>query len=70
MADLADLAADAVNFYDRAAIATVPKYAGDSRRFCISCEEEISEARRKALPGVQLCIDCASEKEQDTKKFN
>ncbi len=31
---------------------------GDSRTHCAECEEPIPEARRQALPGVKLCIDC------------
>jgi phage/conjugal plasmid C-4 type zinc finger TraR family protein len=30
---------------------------------CARCEAPIPEARRLALPGVQLCIDCAGEVE-------
>jgi phage/conjugal plasmid C-4 type zinc finger TraR family protein len=32
--------------------------AGESLKHCESCDEEIPEARRKALPGVRLCVDC------------
>lgn len=31
---------------------------GESRTHCAECEEPIPEARRAALPGVKLCIDC------------
>jgi phage/conjugal plasmid C-4 type zinc finger TraR family protein len=31
---------------------------GHSRDLCAECDEPIPEARRKALPGVKLCIDC------------
>jgi len=34
---------------------------GKSAFRCAECEEEIPEARRTALPGVKLCVDCASE---------
>ena len=36
---------------------------GDSLSFCAECEEEIPEARRVAIPGVKLCIDCAQERD-------
>lgn len=26
---------------------------------CVECGEPIPEARRKALPGVRFCVDCA-----------
>ena len=34
---------------------------GDSLTHCADCEEPISEARRQAIPGVKLCIDCMQE---------
>lgn len=37
--------------------------SGDSLRFCAECEEEIPEARRLAVPGVKLCIDCMQERD-------
>lgn len=37
---------------------------GESAAVCVSCEEEIPEARRAALPGVKLCMDC--QRERDT----
>ena len=36
---------------------------GESLKLCADCEEEIPEARRRAIPGVKLCIDCASERD-------
>lgn len=33
---------------------------GDSALFCVACDEEIPEARRRALPGVKTCIACQS----------
>ena len=32
-------------------------------RLCAECEEPIPEARRKALPGVKLCIECVRERD-------
>jgi phage/conjugal plasmid C-4 type zinc finger TraR family protein len=37
---------------------------GESLSFCEACEEPIPEARRKALPGVRLCVSCQSEREK------
>ncbi|MGD9917944.1 MAG: DksA/TraR family C4-type zinc finger protein [Paenirhodobacter sp.] len=31
---------------------------GESAEFCVECDEPIPEARRNAIPGVKLCIDC------------
>ncbi|MGR3743078.1 MAG: DksA/TraR family C4-type zinc finger protein [Pseudooceanicola nanhaiensis] len=36
---------------------------GESLTHCADCDEPIPEARRKAIPGVKLCIDCASERD-------
>ncbi len=32
--------------------------AGESLHFCEECDEPIPEARRKAIPGVRLCVAC------------
>lgn len=37
---------------------------GESLQYCEECGEEIPEARRKARPGVRLCLDCQAEREQ------
>ncbi len=36
---------------------------GESLTHCAECEEPILEARRKAQPGVKLCIDCMQERD-------
>lgn len=36
---------------------------GDSLAECAECGEPIPESRRKALPGVKICIDCAQERD-------
>lgn len=36
---------------------------GESLTHCAECEEPIPEARRAALPGVKLCIDCVRERD-------
>lgn len=36
---------------------------GDSLSHCAECDEPIPEARRKAVPGVKLCIDCQNERD-------
>ena len=37
---------------------------GESLTHCEECDQEIPEARRKALPGVRLCVKCQSELEK------
>lgn len=49
---------DAVNL----ARSRLPK--GKSLSNCEECDEPISMARRKAIPGVRLCILCQSEIEK------
>lgn len=37
---------------------------GVSAEVCELCDEPISQARREAIPGVQLCIECQTEQEK------
>jgi phage/conjugal plasmid C-4 type zinc finger TraR family protein len=53
----------------------LPDAEGLSKSFthCEECENEIPEARRKAVPGVRLCVACQSEydeKQEDSAGFN
>lgn len=34
------------------------QYQGESAEFCATCDVEIPQARRLAVPGCQLCVDC------------
>jgi phage/conjugal plasmid C-4 type zinc finger TraR family protein len=34
-----------------------------SRSHCAECEETIPEARQRAIPSVQLCVDCQAERD-------
>ena len=43
---------------------------GESAEFCEECGEEIPPARRQALPGVQLCVECQSEQERAEAAFS
>ncbi|WP_370402642.1 DksA/TraR family C4-type zinc finger protein [Sulfitobacter sp. JB4-11] len=40
---------------------------GESLTHCAECEEPIPQARREALPGVKLCIDCVAERDAQFK---
>ena len=35
---------------------------GESRAHCAECEEPIPEARRRAVAGVKLCVECQRER--------
>ena len=37
---------------------------GKSLTHCEECQTAIPDARRKAVPGVRLCVDCQSELDQ------
>jgi len=37
---------------------------GEGSTHCEECEIIIPDARRKALPGVRLCVSCQSEREE------
>ena len=37
---------------------------GPGATHCVECDEEIPEARRRALPGVRTCVACQSEKDR------
>ena len=41
---------------------------GESLTHCAECEEPIPDARREALPGVKLCIDCVAERDAGFKR--
>jgi len=36
---------------------------GESLSHCEACDAAIPDARRKAVPGVRLCIDCQQERD-------
>ena len=40
---------------------------GESLKNCEECDARIPEARRKAVPGVRLCIACQSERDEESK---
>lgn len=40
---------------------------GKSRQHCEECDAKIPEARRNAVPGVRLCVNCQSEKDAESK---
>ena len=56
---------DSINDEIRRARQNVPQ--GESLEYCEVCGEEIPEARRKAVPGVRLCIHCQEEADKQQK---
>jgi len=62
---------DSVNDSVKRARERLPK--GESAELCDECGDAIPEARRKALPGVRLCIQCQTaldEQETNDTLFN
>ncbi|GBQ20172.1 hypothetical protein AA0472_0060 [Acetobacter estunensis NRIC 0472] len=53
-----DTVADAV----KRVRAHIPK--GESAMQCVECGDDIPQARRQAVPGVKLCIECQSERDK------
>jgi phage/conjugal plasmid C-4 type zinc finger TraR family protein len=42
---------------------------GPSLERCEECDKPIPEARRKAVPGVRLCVACQEQADQDAANF-
>jgi phage/conjugal plasmid C-4 type zinc finger TraR family protein len=42
---------------------------GESLTHCEACEDDIPVARRKAIPGVRLCVRCQSRLEEQQTTF-
>ena len=40
---------------------------GESLQHCEECDQAIPDARREAVAGVRLCIDCQSERDAKEK---
>lgn len=49
---------------DEVARARAKLHCGQSLLECEECGEDIPEARRRALPGVRLCVSCQAELEK------
>ena len=59
MADVIDVTTEREADILSAAIANRTRYFGVSAHECIECGDSIPQGRREALPGVQLCVECA-----------
>lgn len=44
--------------------------SGASLSHCQECGEEIPEARRQAVPGVRLCVDCQAEADRQVREVS
>jgi len=43
---------------------------GPSLTHCAECDAEIPDARRDAMPGVRLCVQCQAERDRETAQFS
>lgn len=43
---------------------------GESLEVCEECGDPIPEARRKAIPGVRLCVVCQGEQDKKQSSFS
>jgi len=43
---------------------------GESLERCEECDKRIPEARRKAVPGVRLCIACQEQLDKEAATFS
>lgn len=50
--------------FKAACLSSIRHYEGKSETVCSRCGEPIPEKRRKAIPGVTLCVDCQAELEE------
>ncbi|WMY75382.1 TraR/DksA family transcriptional regulator [Buttiauxella selenatireducens] len=59
MSDIIDNASDLEELQRNAALSLIRiNRNAVSALHCMECEEEIPEARRKTIPGCQLCASC------------
>lgn len=59
MSDWTDDASDLEERERQAAISRIVQYRGESAQECMDCGLSISSARQLAIPGCQLCTECA-----------
>lgn len=67
MVDVVDLATAEIAAFNSSALAECRKKrlrALRSHRKCAICGAPIPPERRKAMPGVRLCVDCQEEAER------
>lgn len=59
---------DSINDEVMRARAALPQ--GKSLEFCEECGDPIPETRRKALPGVRLCVSCQEEVDKKDERIS
>lgn len=64
MADAADIANNFIDAMLEHSLQSRRRYQGLSATHCSDCDEEIPQARRDAIPGVERCVYCQELKER------
>lgn len=64
MVDEADFSQAESDFLLSLRLSKRAQYQGESAEYCTGCGERIPVVRRKALPGVRLCVFCAERRER------
>lgn len=59
---------DSINDEIKRARQNVP--CGESLEYCEECGEEIPEARRRAISGVRLCVECQEQEDKEKRAFS
>jgi phage/conjugal plasmid C-4 type zinc finger TraR family protein len=65
MPDACDMAQNAETIFRREALRKREALSGPSATHCDVCGEPIPEARRTAVPGCRLCVNCQEEMDND-----
>lgn len=55
---------------DAVARARSKQHKGPGLSRCEECDAPIPEARRKAVPGVRLCVACQAERDREESVFS
>lgn len=58
MADIADRAQGVIDATLAASLSRLSPHQGQSAHYCCECGDQIPDARRDAVHGVSLCVDC------------
>lgn len=64
MSDIIDIAQERIERSLEEKLDRRVKFTGISRTNCVECGAPIPEQRQRALPGVQVCVDCKSAEER------
>lgn len=60
MADDADITQERIDADRERALAARQRFEGESAFECDECGNEIPRGRREALPGIDVCVECAA----------